>query len=238
MSASLELAIETSTKQSSVTVGRGEELLETIAIPPQRRHNVALMPTIAAMFERQGGGPADLATLHVSVGPGSFTGLRVGIATAKALSLATGCRVTAVPTLDVLACNVTEPLPRLAVALNQKQQTVYCAVYEPGEAVGDSLPNWSVVTPPAVRTIDELMAAAGEDTPLLAALLPEGTNANTLPTELAQPRSEVVYRPGRRSAAAEQFTDPAALVPEYGRPPEAVTIWADNQKRAGPWSPG
>ena len=76
MSRDLELALETTTRQSSVTLGRGDDILETIDLPAQRRHNVALMPALDALLDRHNATPADLALLHVSVGPGSFTGLR------------------------------------------------------------------------------------------------------------------------------------------------------------------
>src|SRR5688500_8967170 len=100
------LAIETSTRVGSVTLGRGDEVVQTVEMPEQRRHTVDLMPTIDKLCQRHSLAPADIGEMYVSVGPGSFTGLRIGIATAKALAQVLGMRLIAVPTLEVVAQNV------------------------------------------------------------------------------------------------------------------------------------
>ena len=80
------LALETSSRTGSVALARGPALLAEITLPPSSRHANALMPAIAELTARQGWKPADLDHLYLSIGPGSFTGLRIAGGLARALA--------------------------------------------------------------------------------------------------------------------------------------------------------
>jgi tRNA threonylcarbamoyladenosine biosynthesis protein TsaB len=95
-------AIETATAATAVAVGDGDDVAEVLA-DDRRRHTEALAPCLAALLADRGWAVDDLDAVVVDVGPGLFTGLRVGVATAKGLSLATGVRLVAVTSTDVLA---------------------------------------------------------------------------------------------------------------------------------------
>src|SRR6185369_8895119 len=69
------------------------------------KHAAGIVPIIDRLCASRGWKPADVEEIYVSVGPGSFTGLRVGITVAKTLAFATGARIVAVPSVDVLARN-------------------------------------------------------------------------------------------------------------------------------------
>ncbi|MEO0587835.1 MAG: tRNA (adenosine(37)-N6)-threonylcarbamoyltransferase complex dimerization subunit type 1 TsaB, partial [Planctomycetota bacterium] len=126
------LAIETSQRQASIALGRGDDVLESRDLPQLKRHNLELMPTIDALVRDHGLGPADLAEVYLSVGPGSFTGLRVAVATGKLLTFALPhLKLVAVPTLDVLAAQAPADVPHVAACLNTKANTVYAAIYGP-----------------------------------------------------------------------------------------------------------
>ena len=99
----LVLAIETATPRCSVAVGHEAGLRAGFSVDRDRRHVEALAPAIAAACRAAGLALADLDALAVDVGPGLFTGMRVGIATAQALGLALGLPVHPVCSLDVLA---------------------------------------------------------------------------------------------------------------------------------------
>ena len=109
------LAIETSDRQGWITLGRGHELLESMMIhsaatpsasglSPRRGDD--LMPAIELLCQRHDVQPRDIGELYVSLGPGSFTGLRVAIATAKMLARFLETRVIGVPTIEVIAHQV------------------------------------------------------------------------------------------------------------------------------------
>ncbi len=247
------LAIETSSRLGSVTLGRADEPLAHATMPPQVRHRVDLMPTIDGLCQQHRVQPADLGEIYVSIGPGSFTGLRIAIATARTLAQTTGAKLVAVPTLDVVAGNVGEQLaevpgtgrpieksgtmtrwpnasalPRLAVGLNLKGQSLYMGVYDWAGQSG-----WRATCPPALMTLPALLAAhsgqgaglaiLGDPLPDLPDPLPPGMRI--LPASLAQPDSQQVWRLGRAAACRGEFTDMLALSPLYAREPEAVELW-------------
>jgi tRNA threonylcarbamoyladenosine biosynthesis protein TsaB len=97
------LILETSGRGGRVGVASGERIVRSADLDPARRHNRDLAPTAAALLGAEEIKPSDLTGVMVSVGPGSFTGLRVGVMSAKALAYATGCRLVAVPTFHAIA---------------------------------------------------------------------------------------------------------------------------------------
>ncbi len=99
------LAIDTATRMAGLALydpvaGRvlGEEAWSSV-----NNHTVELMPRLVRMLNQQGVAPADLTGLSVSMGPGSFTGLRIGLGVAKGLALAQRLPIVGIPTLDVVA---------------------------------------------------------------------------------------------------------------------------------------
>jgi tRNA threonylcarbamoyladenosine biosynthesis protein TsaB len=99
------LAIDTATQMASLALydqgaGRvlGEEAWHSV-----NNHTVELMPRLVRLLRMQGVSPNDLTGLPVSIGPGSFTGLRIGLGVAKGLALARGLPVAGIPTLDIVA---------------------------------------------------------------------------------------------------------------------------------------
>ena len=98
----LLLALETATSSMSVALLRGEEVVALERQPVARAAAEGLLPAVDALLRGAGAGLADVAAIAVSIGPGSFTSLRVGIATAKGLAFGTGRGAVAVPTLAAL----------------------------------------------------------------------------------------------------------------------------------------
>jgi tRNA threonylcarbamoyladenosine biosynthesis protein TsaB len=99
------LAIDTATRLAGLGLydpGKGWILGEEMWYSPNR-HTVQLMPRVARLMEQQGVSTADLTGLVISLGPGSFTGLRIGLGLAKGLALACKLPLVGVPTLDVVA---------------------------------------------------------------------------------------------------------------------------------------
>ncbi|MDR2109015.1 MAG: tRNA (adenosine(37)-N6)-threonylcarbamoyltransferase complex transferase subunit TsaD [Coriobacteriales bacterium] len=105
----LILAFDTASDQIALALGRGNSALGDNSVLvsfdelARRQANSRLLPTIAELFERQGLRPANISTVVVGLGPGSFTGVRIGIATAKGIAVALGVPLYGVGTLDALA---------------------------------------------------------------------------------------------------------------------------------------
>jgi tRNA threonylcarbamoyladenosine biosynthesis protein TsaB len=216
------LAIETSSRAGSVAIGRSGRLLEAASLPPQRRHAVDLMPMIDRLTARHGARPADLRELYCSVGPGSFTGLRIGVTTAKVIAQVTGARIAPVGSLDVVARNAPAGVDRLAVCLNAKRGQCFTGVYQrDGE-------DWRPLLEPSLLGPAELMRRIEPPLAVIGDALPPfdwPRGVTLLPPELAEPRAEIVWRLGRRAADAGRFVTPWALTPLYVRLPEAEEVW-------------
>jgi tRNA threonylcarbamoyladenosine biosynthesis protein TsaB len=247
--ASFNLAIETSGQVGSVCLGKGSEILGSVRFTHaagRPSKGAELMPSIDLLCQEQEIKPAQLKEVYVSIGPGSFTGLRIGITTAKMMAQVLGVRIVAVPTINVIAQNAEvflEPsgsscgvLGRIAVCLNHKRQTMYAGLFE---RTADMAPDarWQQVSEPALMTLEELLKAAGRpiwiissQEKLLEQVPQEQLNGQItlLGADTQIARAQSVYALGRQAAhgvQAGQFVDQVDLTPLYVRPPEAVEIW-------------
>jgi tRNA threonylcarbamoyl adenosine modification protein YeaZ len=130
----LLLAIDTSTTAITAAVHDGHRVLAEAATLDARAHGEQLAPRIAEVLTAAGAIPSDLTDVVVGVGPGPFTGLRVGIVTAATIAYAVGARLHGVCSLDALAYEaVTRGLPvpdaDLVVATDARRKEVYWARY-------------------------------------------------------------------------------------------------------------
>jgi tRNA threonylcarbamoyladenosine biosynthesis protein TsaB len=113
------LAIDTATRHASVALYREADagadapggVLAEYTWYSANRHSVQLAPTVDEMLRRQGLSAMDLTAVGVALGPGSFTGLRIGVSVAKGLCLALGIPIVGVPTLDAMAYAPRSRLP-------------------------------------------------------------------------------------------------------------------------------
>jgi tRNA threonylcarbamoyladenosine biosynthesis protein TsaB len=228
------LAIETSGRVGSVVVARGPTIVVSGSFSTLHQHGVELLPTVDRLCREAGVEPADIAHVYASGGPGSFTGVRIALTFAKALSMARGAAVVRVPSLEVIAQNALE-LPsrpaRVAVVLDAKRSHVYTAHFDLQD--GCYVPR----DEPAERDPAEYLAelgpvgVLGEGVALHAAAIARCPNAVVLPSELNAAQAVTVHLIGRRMAQNGQFCDLDALVPVYIRQAEAEEKWAARHGR-------
>jgi tRNA threonylcarbamoyladenosine biosynthesis protein TsaB len=131
------LAIDTSQKTVSTALLSDNVIRADIFVDNGRHHSEILLPAIEEVFRLAGMEPDEVDLFAVTIGPGSFTGLRIGAATIKGLALSTGKPVVGVSTLDVLAHNATPVGKRMICPmLDAQKNQVYTALYSSTESTG------------------------------------------------------------------------------------------------------
>ncbi len=217
----LLLAFDTATPAVTVALHDGNRILAERTEVDARRHGELLAPGIRAVLEQAGCSRDQLTDVAVGVGPGPFTGLRVGLVTARALGDALGVAVHGVCTLDILAWAVQDGDRPFAVATDARRREVYWARYEARERrVTDPAVDWPHVVAPevvglpvagegAVKYPDAFPVAIGPVLPSAADLaeltvrrLAAGGGALLPPTPLYLRRPDAV-EPGARKPVSQ-----------------------------------
>ncbi len=123
------LALDTATLVSSVALATADTLVAELTLQTKKTHSELLMPHVAQILDMAGIKKSELRAVAVSIGPGSFTGLRIGLATAKALAYALNIPIIGVPTLAAIAFACPVPGALLAPMLDAQKGNVYQALY-------------------------------------------------------------------------------------------------------------
>lgn len=124
------LSIDTSTRNFSLAVSIGEEVIRYRNIKLTKVLSSAIVPCIKEILSKSKVSLRGLDGFAIGAGPGSFTSLRVGFSTIKALAFATGKHVVSVPSLDIIAMNVQKQEARVCTICDAKRKMVYACVYE------------------------------------------------------------------------------------------------------------
>ncbi len=212
------LAIETSSSQLGVALADAGRVVSSYELLADNPHAARLPEAVRYVLDVGGTTLQQVDAIAVDVGPGSFTGLRIGLAFAKALAFPRGLPLVAVCSLDLLATNVPWSPKVVCPILDAKQQNVYAALYR-------------LEGPRAVRVTDPLLAKPGEVLQLLKepaillgdgcaryqALITElmGDRADIAPPDLWLPRAGALARLGQERFDAGQRDDPSRLTPLY-----------------------
>ncbi|MEW4455695.1 tRNA (adenosine(37)-N6)-threonylcarbamoyltransferase complex dimerization subunit type 1 TsaB [Bremerella sp. JC817] len=124
------LALDTSTRQSSLALFQGSELLLAQWLDPNMPTTQAITPLLRDMVAEVGWKPTDLQLVIVSQGPGSFTGLRIGVMTAKTIAYVAGATTVGVNSLRAIAARCNEQVSRLHVVMDAQRNQFFHAIYE------------------------------------------------------------------------------------------------------------
>jgi tRNA threonylcarbamoyladenosine biosynthesis protein TsaB len=230
------LGIETAGPLCSAgLVGRDGVLAER-TVRGRKIHSVRLLPLIEELLNEAGLPLQDLAGVAVTSGPGSFTGLRIGLTVAKTLAQVLDIPVVGVPALEALAYPL-RGAGRVWVLVPARRGEVYAALYDCGGGHPQE------VFPPASLEIERLLEVAGsgggpllffvgEAVEIYDALLRRGLGGRAClcPPELNYPRGAVVAGMGRKRLQGGRGGDTFALAPEYLRPPAAELVWRQQNR--------
>ena len=227
----LILAAETSGRMGSVAIATGRRMLVETTFSGPMRHSSEIFPAICNLLTRFDRKPKDIEHFYISVGPGSFTGLRIAVSIAKIMHLASTVKIVKVDTFDVIASNINDYMKRentrvekIAVILDAKRNQFYITAYQQiSEGIWKKFLSDSLMT--ASQFLDRF---AGKSKPVW--LLGEGLvyyadkfkaeGVCFLDEKFWNPRAEKVHMLGWKMACAGQFADPVTLQPKYLRKPD------------------
>jgi len=242
----LTLGLETATRFTSAALVDGDELLAEYTYCGPSRPSQVLMTMVDRLFRDAGLDRSRLAAVAVGAGPGSFTGLRLGLATAQGLAYALGIPVVGVSTLEAMAFPWLGTGRLVVPVLDAQRGRVYAAGYpgsgvSPAGAPGGFIPRtveWEILLDHlagelAQRAVDDrgLVILVGEwawahREEVVSRL---GPRALVVEPQLAYPRAAVVARLGRAALQAGDRGDPFALRALYLRRSEAEELWEKRQ---------
>jgi tRNA threonylcarbamoyladenosine biosynthesis protein TsaB len=225
------LGFDTATRATAVAlVSASEQVLEARDDPPpgeRPRHAARLLPLCAEVLDRAGIGFRDLDRLAVGVGPGTFTGLRIGVATARALAQASGVALAGVSTLQSLALNARgerAPLKDGAVAtvLDARRGEAFAAAWRLDRLSDDPLLAADAFAPESLAErlsrIEEPVLAIGEGAIAFREIL---ERSGALIPEEDSELHRVTAAGHCEIARVAPPTDSAHVWPEYHRLPDA-----------------
>ncbi|MGH7277647.1 MAG: tRNA (adenosine(37)-N6)-threonylcarbamoyltransferase complex dimerization subunit type 1 TsaB [Candidatus Rokuibacteriota bacterium] len=211
------LAVETSTLAGGAALLDEDRLVAEYVTDVRVTHSERLLAAIDRLLADADWTPRDLDGLAVAVGPGSFTGLRIGLSTVKGFALALGVPVAAVPTLDALAAALPFAALPVCPVLDARKDEVYASLYR--WTAGGMRREWEYLA----LAPDELAARLGEPVIVLGdgAVRVRSVYAEPAPPHRRRSSPGSVAVLGAERLRAGEVVAAADLVPLYLRPSEA-----------------
>lgn len=216
------LAIDTATDWVGLALHDGGSVLAEFGWRNRRTQTIELAPAVAQLWARAGLGPGDLSAIAVAIGPGSYTGLRVGLALAKGIALGQKLPLIGVPTLDIVAAAIPAAETDLIVVGQAGRTRLWAGQYSWNAKRG-----WEAVGDPMITQWDDLLgrvqvpvAFAGEIDAASAKLIRRANRSAVIITPAASVRrAAVLAEIGWGRWKKQQVTGADALAPLYFREP-------------------
>ena len=229
----LILGIETATQQVSVAIGGHEGVLGQFEVSRGRRHAETLAPAIEFLCRQADIQIAEFGAIAVDIGPGLFTGMRVGLAAGKAIAQALRVPMIGISSLDLLAFPLRYADRTIAAVIDARKGELFYAFYLP---VPGGIQR---VTEPRVGTTDDLVAdvlARGQNVLCVGdgALRYRGEIESTVHCEfaeqfLAHPSAAPLVQLAHARALREEWVNPRDIQPMYLRAPDAQINWTTRE---------
>ncbi|MEW6408616.1 MAG: tRNA (adenosine(37)-N6)-threonylcarbamoyltransferase complex dimerization subunit type 1 TsaB [Nitrospirota bacterium] len=222
------LAIETSTMTGSIAIMSETGLIAETTLNVKATHSEGLMIAIEKILNSSKYSLSDVDAFSVSIGPGSFTGLRVGLSTIKGLAYATGKPVVAVPTLDAFASRLSMCSYLVCPMLDARKKEVYTALYRFNDRTMVKIIEDTAISPEALLShIKEKTVFLGDGAIIYRDLIIEklGDMALFAPLPMQIPSAATVAEMGIKMLKAGEVSEINSLVPRYIRKSEAELKW-------------
>ncbi len=218
------LAIDTSGPVAGCAIMRNGEIAHSAAMRRGLTHSETIMPAVERALEESGMGCADIDVFAAVAGPGSFTGVRIGVCAVKGLAHAAGKPCCAVDSLEALAMNLFGSGAAACPILDARRGQVYCAAFDMTGGVPERmLPDQAMALDAFLELLpkDRRLIFLGDGAPLHAARISEalGNRAMIAPANLRDLRPDAAC--ALAEARPETWVEARLLTPIYLRPPQA-----------------
>lgn len=222
------LAMDTSTDVLSVSLHNGQEIIEEYSSKNKNKHSTRLMPAIDRIMKEAKVTPQDLTKIVVGMGPGSYTGVRIALSTAKTMAWTLNIPVVGVSSLRALSLQAAGD-DYVCSFLDARRGLVYAGLYD--KAGNEVLPEVNIL-------IDEWLEKLAALNKQVTFVSPDLDKFQSLIGEhlgdraLYKPNGHHLMRAGLLAEVGKDFepTDPHLLVPNYLRLVEAEAKWLEKQK--------
>ncbi|QGG49102.1 tRNA (adenosine(37)-N6)-threonylcarbamoyltransferase complex dimerization subunit type 1 TsaB [Heliorestis convoluta] len=237
------LGLDCSTTVTTIAIVSDEKVIAETFLHTQGTHSERLMPALEQTLALSRCKLSDLHGFAVAIGPGSFTGLRIALASVKGMAHPLGLPVVAIPTLDALARNIAHSSAFICPILDARKSEVYTALYEAeGEGMKRLSPYEALSPQQLIQQLESKwkeqkkpILFLGDAVPVYRSYLEEamGPSALFAPPELAYPRGSQVARLGWQRLQSGEEDSLHELAPLYIRPSEAEVNYKKQQALKG-----
>lgn len=222
------LAMDTSTDVLSVSLHNGQEIIEEYSSKNKNKHSTRLMPAIDRIMKEAKVTPQDLTKIVVGMGPGSYTGVRIALSTAKTMAWTLNIPVVGVSSLRALSLQAAGD-DYVCSFLDARRGLVYAGLYD--KAGNEVLPEVNILIDEwleKLATFDYQVTFVSPDLDAFQSLIGERLGDRAL----YKPNGHHLMRAGLLAEVGKDFepTDPHLLVPNYLRLVEAEAKWLEKQK--------
>jgi tRNA threonylcarbamoyladenosine biosynthesis protein TsaB len=219
------LAVETATMCGSVGLVTGQGCIGEVSLNSRLTHSRRLLNNVEILMQDTGVSWNDIDGLAISMGPGSFTGLRIGLSTAKGLAMAAEKPMVGVGTLAAMAAQFSMTEGLICPVLDARKKEVYSALFRSsGDGKVEKLTDDLAISPADLCTmLQEPVIMVGDGLSVYGDFFQEqlGDLLIKAPAQLYYPRASAVGMLGLEKWMNNDFLDLAASVPTYVRPSEA-----------------
>jgi len=226
----LILGIETATQQVSVAIGGHEGVLGMFEVSRGRRHAETLVPAIEFLCRQTDIEIAEFGAIAVDIGPGLFTGMRVGLAAGKAIAQALRVPMIGISSLDLLAFPLRYTDRTIAAVIDARKGEIFYAFYRPVPG------GVQRVTDPRVSSVDDLVAdlmargqnvvCVGDGALRYREVIAAGVLCEFAEQFLSHPSAAPLVQLAHARALREDWVNPWGIHPMYLRAPDAHINWA------------
>lgn len=221
----LILGIETSTRAAGVALISDEKILAEISQESKAYHSENLLPQIEQVLKIANVEKVD--AVAVSIGPGSFTGLRIGLAAAKALAYAWQIKIVGVPTLHAIAAHFPKSSAMILPLIDAQKNSAYVQPFKNSQPIEEVTVKPIAEILDAVRKSDDEIILCGD---VLHKIKSLPDNVTFAPINLRMPRAVNVALCGKILFDAGKFGNVMNMEPLYLRRSEAEELWDKRHK--------